>query len=258
MAAEDGVFTVVRWIFLRLPGGPPKVREAVAPPPPPPPPPPPANADAVRDSGGLSLPEDESGSFREEALKQHHHHQQQQRQRQRQAAEPAAIGERADEGSEKPARAQEGTTQSSDTIPQGHGAIGPAGCGLPCVVKVFGFLCSQLVRRGGGGGARVPGAGSRGAGGGSVGGGGSGPTPRRVLCLRLIRTALAAAGGSLALFPPLLEMVKDDLCYALLRLMQGRCVARREPSWVRTCGRDSSTYATVSVCMVPAVSPGVS
>lgn len=118
----------------------------------------------------------------------------------------------------------------------GGGIGGGGGCGLPCVVKVFGFLCSQLLRRGGGGGnSGVSGGGmeSTGGFGGAVGGGGGGgvfggsgaavtPTPRRVLCLRLIKTAVAEAGPALALYPPLLDMVQDDLCFSLLQLVQTR------------------------------------
>lgn len=76
---------------------------------------------------------------------------------------------------------------------------------------------------GAGGGAG--GDGGVGGGGGIGGGGGmSAPTPRRVLCLRLVKTAIAAAGSALGMHPPLLDMVRDDLCFALLQLVQGRCV----------------------------------
>ncbi|CAM9457727.1 unnamed protein product, partial [Ectocarpus sp. 6 AP-2014] len=162
--------------------------------------------------------------------------QQQQRQEQREwAVEPpttaaapvaaAAAGQK--ERGVAPAEASSSSSPSSSSQPQrrragvagGSGGSGGGGCGLPCVVKVFGFLCSQLVRRGGGGGAGASGTAS---GVSSRGGGASGgPTPRRILCLRLMRTALAAAGGNLAAYPSLLEMVRDDLCFALLHLMQG-------------------------------------
>ncbi|CAM9355232.1 unnamed protein product [Ectocarpus fasciculatus] len=142
----------------------------------------------------------------------------------------AAAAARQKESGIAPGETSSSSSSSSSSQPQtrragvaggsaGGGGGGGGGCGLPCVVKVFGFLCSQLVRRGGGGGARASGT----AGGVSAGAGGAsgGPTPRRVLCLRLMRTALAAAGGNLAAYPSLLEMVRDDLCFALLHLMQG-------------------------------------
>lgn len=124
------------------------------------------------------------------------------------------------------------TSASSEHLVAGLSRVGVGGggegvgFGLPCVVKVLGFLCSQLLRRGGGGGGRSVSAagiaGSGSGGGGRPGGAGSTPTPRKLLCLRLMKTAVAAAGPALALYPPLLDMVQDDLCFALLQLVQGR------------------------------------
>lgn len=191
MAAEDGVFKVVRWLFSRLP-------------------------DTLQHP---TVPEETNAPV-VEAL----------------AASPpkkSHVGVRGSVGkdSQQPlteALAGAGGNSCNTEQYTGSPAVSPrsarrpdqgagtAGCGLPCVVKVFGFLCSQLLRRGGGGGA--------GGGVSSLGGGGSAPTPRRVLCLRLMRTVLAAAGPTLALYPPLLDMVRDDLFFALIHLVQGRWV----------------------------------
>ena len=220
------MFKVVRWIFLRLPAaGRIEASQAAASPPPPPPPPPPLpppQANLSLESNALPPSGELSHSFSKEAPQQEGEEDRQLHQQQEQhqhASEPTRLttaggGNSRSEGPTLLPKKADGP----ETVSPSHGHAGAAGgCGLPCVVKVFGFLCSQLVRKGGGGGA-----GSSRAGGG-VGAGGSGPTPRRILCLRLMRTALTAAGGNLALYPPILEMVRDDLCFALLHLMQERC-----------------------------------
>lgn len=218
------MFKVVRWMFLRLPavGGIEASHASASASPSPPPPPSPLQASPALDSGALLSPGSVSHSLRKEARQQEEGGRQHQHQHeQHQAAEPTrlatAVGSH--EGSQSrtvvPTKADGSETVSRS--PEHTGAGG--GWGLPCVVKVFGFLCLQLVRKGGGGGAGS----SRAGGGGGGGAGGSGVTPRRILCLRLMRTALAAAGSSLALYPSLLEMVRDDLCFALLHLMQERC-----------------------------------
>ena len=210
MVAEDGVFTVVRWLFSRLPDAlelpmaavtalavPPVLAATAATQAPR------ANTRGAPQNGVLD-------SFVQEA-------------QQPTAIVAATAGQDAGNANASTTSGQQtrGGTDSREFSPDqqrraGRGA-GAGGCGLPCVVKVFGFLCSQLVRRGGGGGTGVGGGG-----GGGGGTGGSSPIPRRVLCLRLMRTALAAAGPTLALYPPLLEMVRDDLFFAILHLVQGR------------------------------------
>lgn len=189
MVAEDGVFRVVRWLFSRLPCTLEHVQasEAAADDTPPPVPP------------SISMLD----SFLEEA-------------KQPVVVPAAPSGEHYNGGGDDDVPAGDDTSRerSGRRVDQGAGT---AGSGLPCVVKVLGFLCSQLLRKGGGGGTTA----RSGEGG---GGGGSAPTPRRVLCLRLMRTALETAGGpALASHPPLLDMLRDDLSFALLHLVQGRC-----------------------------------
>lgn len=188
MVAEDGVFRVVRWLFSRLPC---KLEHLQA-------------SEAAADDTPPPAPPTISmlDSFLEEA-------------KQPVVVQAVPSGEHDNGGDDGVSVGDDASRERSGRqVDQGAET---ARSGLPCVVKVLGFLCSQLLRKGGGGGATA----RSGEGG---GGGGSAPTPRRVLCLRLMRTALETAGGpALASQPPLLDMLRDDLSFALLHLIQGRC-----------------------------------
>ncbi|KAM3570707.1 hypothetical protein VYU27_007231 [Nannochloropsis oceanica] len=82
-----------------------------------------------------------------------------------------------------------------------------AAYGLPCTVKIFGFLSSQLLQ----GISSLSSSSSR--------------HPyhesTRLICLRLIREALETAGPSFSSCPSLLALVRDDLCLALLKMTRG-------------------------------------
>lgn len=239
-AAEDGVFRVVRWLFLRLPGTQETpLRDTTAA----------AAAARLQTYSKMQHPSSGSaiGAFRNEAVQQPT------------GNAPTSEGDTVGHGKGKymndskknPSKVDVNSSPTEAWAGSGKGgalntlhrpATERAGtaaaavlataengrrCGLPCVVNVFGFLCSQLLKHGGGGGrSGFSGSGSAAVGGSSGGGGGSAPTPRRVLCLRLMRTALAAAGSALALYPPLLEMVQDDLFFSLMHLLQRRWAGR--------------------------------
>lgn len=116
--------------------------------------------------------------------------------------------------------------------------------GLPCAVKIFAFLSSQLLQgfhqhSGGGMGSGLslsasassglgPHAshGSMSASSSSAAAGGrqhrAYHESTRFVCLRMLREALEVAGGrTLARCPSLLALVRDDLCLAVLRMMRG-------------------------------------
>ncbi len=128
------------------------------------------------------------------------------------------------------------------------GSTTSASHGLPCAVKIFAFLSSQLLQgfhqHGGGAASSSPGSGlslSASAAAGQPGGGSGGPSvsasssaaaggrqhrayheSTRLVCLRMLREALEVAGGpALARCPSLLALVRDDLCLAVLRMTRG-------------------------------------
>jgi len=77
------------------------------------------------------------------------------------------------------------------------------GYGLPCCVKVFGFLCSHLLRTPSESTSFVA---------------KTHHNSLRLLCLRLVRVVADTAGPTLVQCSSLLGMVRDDLCHALLRM----------------------------------------
>lgn len=114
--------------------------------------------------------------------------------------------------------------------------------GLPCAVKIFAFLSSQLLHAGGGGGSGLSLSASASSGLGPANS--HGPSSMsasssssaaaggrqhrayhestRLVCLRMLREALEVAGGpALARCPSLLALVRDDLCLAVLRMTRG-------------------------------------
>lgn len=97
------------------------------------------------------------------------------------------------------------------------------GFGLPCAVKVMGFLCAQL-QRGPSLSAHARALASLDPGSSSS----SSPQASaekdatRRLCLGLLGAALHECGGdAVAACPPLLSLLRDDACHALLWIGQG-------------------------------------
>lgn len=129
--------------------------------------------------------------------------------------------------------------------PHAHHHASAFSYGLPCAVKIFAFLSSQLLHAGGGGGgggssglslsasassglgpANSHGSSSMSASSSSAAAGGrqhrAYHESTRLVCLRMLREALEVAGGpALARCPSLLALVRDDLCLAVLRMTRG-------------------------------------
>jgi len=106
-----------------------------------------------------------------------------------------------------------------------------AAYGLPCTVKIFGFLSSQLLQ----GISSLSSSSSR--------------HPyhesTRLICLRLIREALETAGPSFSSCPSLLALVRDDLCLALLKMTRGKGLERKGGSERRQRGGGEARFPEV-------------